>query len=315
MTPQEKTAIRDKRLMAALNLEKPDRIPIHMSGLGYFKFIDPTATLADYFRRPKYVDELLIKAAALPGLDEIDSPPMVGMTTEAGQQAFAAIYFATMKLPGRDLPDDTLWNIDEQGPMTEEDYDTVLSKGWRYMQAELYRRIGFDPTQLKPPDPQYMAELQTKVGALGKETQTRFALMPIPPFEMLSGARKLQKFFRDLRRMPDKVRAVLEIIEDTFVEDTVKMLQAQPTTPLYGFIGGSRSGSTFISPQTFEKFYFPYFRKVVPAMQKVGVRTWLHMDSDWSGSCTISASFPRGSASGIRIRRQGCRRSRKSLGI
>ena len=57
-------------MRAALNVETPDRIPIFMTGQGFFKFIDPCATLADYFRRPKYVDELLIEAARLPDLCE-----------------------------------------------------------------------------------------------------------------------------------------------------------------------------------------------------------------------------------------------------
>ena len=77
MTPQEMTKVRDKRIMDALNLEKPDRIPIFMSGQGFFKYVDPKATLADYFRKPKYVDDLLIQAAALPDLAEIDQAPIV----------------------------------------------------------------------------------------------------------------------------------------------------------------------------------------------------------------------------------------------
>lgn len=59
MTPQEKTALRDKRILAAFNLETPDRIPItNFHGNGFFKFIDPKATLADYFRRPKHLSLL-----------------------------------------------------------------------------------------------------------------------------------------------------------------------------------------------------------------------------------------------------------------
>jgi hypothetical protein len=274
------TEIRNKRMMAALNMEKPDRIPINLSGLGFFKFIDPTAVLADYFRRPKYIDDLLIQAAQLPIIDEIDQAPMVGFTTEAGQTAFAAMYFAKIKLPGRELAEDALWNIDEQGPMTEEDYDTVLDKGWGYMTAELNKRIGFDPASLPPPDMEYMGELMQKVAALGKASIGMGGLLPFPSFEVLSGARKLPQFFKDLRRMPDKVRAVLEIMEDYAVDETIKALKSGPPA-VYGFIGGTRAGCDFISPKVFEKFHFPFYRKVIPAMQKINVKSWLHQDSDW----------------------------------
>ena len=170
MTPQEMTKVRDKRIMDAFNLKKPDRIPIFLSGQGFFKYVDPKATLADYFRKPKYMDDLLIQAAALPDLAEIDQAPMCGFVTEAGQAAFAASYFAKIKLPGRDLPDDSLWNIDELGPMTEADYDTIIDKGWPYMVEELNRRIGFDPQSLAPPDMAYLGELAQKMAPLGKSS-------------------------------------------------------------------------------------------------------------------------------------------------
>jgi uroporphyrinogen-III decarboxylase len=63
---------------------------------------------------------------------------------------------------------------------------------------------------------------------------------------------------------------------------------------VYGFIGGTRSGSTFISPQVFERFYFPYFQKVVAAMQAINVKTWLHMDNDWSGFLHYFKDLPKG---------------------
>ena len=39
------------------------------------------------------------------------------------------IILSSTKLPGRELPDDKLWQVDEKGLMTEEDYDTIINKG------------------------------------------------------------------------------------------------------------------------------------------------------------------------------------------
>lgn len=294
MTPQEMTAIRDKRILAALNLEKPDRIPMNLSGNGYFKFIDPDAKLADYFRRPKYIDDLLIQAAQLPVLDEMDSPPALGFTSEAGLTAFAAMYFAKIKLPGRELPDDALWNIDEQGPMTVEDYDTVIDKGWEYMTAELHKRIGFDPSKLPPMDFEYLGQLQQRVAALGKTSISMGGLLPFPTFEVLSGARKLPAFLKDLRRIPEKVKAVLDIMDDAAVAQAVKSLTSGPP-PVYGFIGGTRAGSDFISEKMYENYYHPFYQKLVPAMNGCGTKTWLHNDSDWGGFLKYFREFPKGS--------------------
>ncbi len=294
MTPQEKTEIRDKRVMAALNMERPDRTPIYLLGQMYYNFIDPKMVIADYWRKPKLVDEYLLKAYQLPVIDEIDFPPMIsGLPMDTFLGSFGAMWFAKMKIPGRDLPENALWQIDEQGPMTVEDYDTVLKKGWAAVKQELLNRIGFDPMKLPPPDPNYMQEIAGKVAALGK-TSIGMAggLLPFAPFETLSGARKLGPFFRDLHRIPDKVRAVLDIVEDEEVQNTVKAIKQIPG--IYGFIGGSRAGSDFISPKIFEKFYFSYFRKLVPVMQKLNVKTWLHMDGVWDGFLHFFADFPKG---------------------
>lgn len=293
LTLQEKTAVRDKRILAAFNLEKPDRIPItSFQGIGFFKYIDPEAVMADYFRRPRYVDDLLIQAAQLPIMDQIDQAPTVGFTSEAGQTAFAAAYFAKIKLPGRELPEDALWNIDEQGPMTEEDYDTVLDKGWSYMTGELYKRIGFDPATMPPPDMEYIGELNKRTAALGKSSIGMGYMLPFPSFEVLSGARKLTQFFKDLRRMPEKVRDVLEIMEDEFVSQIVKTIKSAPPSPMGG-IYGTRAGCDFISTKIYEKFYHPFYRKAIPAMHELGVKTWLHQDSDWSLFLPYFREFPK----------------------
>ncbi|MCR4435737.1 MAG: uroporphyrinogen decarboxylase family protein [Clostridiales bacterium] len=294
MTPQEMTEIRNKRMLAALNLEKPDRIPIMFSGQMYFKFIDPTMVVADYFRRPKLVDENLIKAAQLPVLDEMDSAPSAtGMPQDSYLAGFAAMWFAKIKLPGRELAEDALWQIDEQGPMTEEDYDTIINKGWSVLKQELLGRIGYDPESLPKPDMEYVAQLQKRVAELGKANVARAGgLLPFPTFETLSGARKLPQFFRDLRRMPDKVRAALDVMDQEEVEATVKTIKAVPG--VYGFIGGTRAGCDFISAKVFEKFYFPYYQKVVPAMQENNVKTWFHNDGAWEAFLPYFTEFPKG---------------------
>jgi uroporphyrinogen-III decarboxylase len=286
------TEIRDKRMIAAINMEKPDRIPISLSGQGFFKWIDPTAVIADMFRRPKYIDEITLQAYKLPIIEEMDSGPMIGFTSEAFLQSFAAMYFAKMKIPGRDLPEDAIWNIDEQGPMTEEDYDTVIDKGWAYMTEELYRRIGYDPASLPPPDTEYMEAMNKKVAELGKSRYTMGALLPLPSFEVLSGARKLPNFFKDLRRMPEKVAAVIDIMNEETISRGVKAIKEGPPA-VFATIGGTRAGSDFISPKVYERYYHPFFKKTITALNEINVKTWLHNDSDWSGFLHYFTEFPK----------------------
>ncbi len=39
------------------------------------------------------------------------------------------IWLTPVKLPGRDLPEDSLWQMDEQMRMQREDYDRILDDG------------------------------------------------------------------------------------------------------------------------------------------------------------------------------------------
>lgn len=295
MTPQEMTEIRNKRLIDAYNMKKPDRIPMILVGQGFFKWIDPTAVVADLHRRPKYVDELTLQAFKLPIIEELDTGPRVGfMNTVESMDAFATVYFAKMMIPGRDLSDDVLWNIHEMGPMTEEDYDVAIDKGWGYMSAELLKRIGFDPSKMPPPDTEYLDEINSKFAELGKATFPPAGNIPLPSFEALSGARKMTSFMKDLRRMPEKVRAVLDTIEEDAVEKAKKILGAGPLPPQI-WIGGTRAGSDFISTKYYEKFYHTHYQKIIPLMHEAGVKAQLHNDSDWSGFLKYFREFPKAS--------------------
>ncbi len=40
------------------------------------------------------------------------------------------LWLSPMKLPGRDLPDDALWQLDEQVRIQPEDYDRIVAMGW-----------------------------------------------------------------------------------------------------------------------------------------------------------------------------------------
>ncbi|WP_207647051.1 hypothetical protein [Clostridium magnum] len=48
------------------------------------------------------------------------------------------IFFSNLKLPGRELPDNMLWQIDEREFMTVDDYDTIINKGFTEFQNNFY---------------------------------------------------------------------------------------------------------------------------------------------------------------------------------
>ena len=48
-----------------------------------------------------------------------------------------------MKLAGKELPEGTLWQVDEKETMTVEDYDTILNIGWKDFLKGYYKRIDY----------------------------------------------------------------------------------------------------------------------------------------------------------------------------
>lgn len=241
---------RFERISKAINLEEPDRTPIILDGPGFIKYGDPSAVLADYIRRPKWAEDMVLKAHDM--LEEIDTPPLSGLN----YRVMGAIWLSGTKLPGQELPEDALWQIHETGPMTEEDYDTIIDKGWAAVSGDiLFNRLGYSPEQLAPDMDSMMqtAKRTRDMGLVGVIGGTY-----LPGFELLSGARFVSKFYRDLYRMPEKVAAALDII--TKENDETLKSHIRATKPMTIFVGATRCAGEFINLKMFEKFAWKYIK-------------------------------------------------------
>ena len=51
------------------------------------------------------------------------------------------LWLAPMKLPGRELPDDALWQLDEQVRIQPEDYDRIVEMGWGRVVRPVPRQV------------------------------------------------------------------------------------------------------------------------------------------------------------------------------
>jgi len=60
--------------------------------------------------------------------------------------------------------------------------------------------------------------------------------------------------------------------------------------------GAARGSGTFISPKTFEEFYWPGLKYMVETFHAAGITVLLHHDSDWTLMLDYFKDLPRGSA-------------------
>ncbi|MCR4436442.1 MAG: uroporphyrinogen-III decarboxylase [Eubacteriales bacterium] len=282
-TVEELYAERLDRITKAINLEKPDRIPIMLTGPGMIKYGDPKAVMADYIRRPMWAADTVLKAYR--ELEDIDAGAAQG-----GGGAMGAFWLCKVKLPGRELPEDAIWQLEEVGYMTEEDYDTVVDKGWAAVTNDiLINRIGYTPEELAPNMEEMMysinkAKEQGLVSLMGGG-------MVIPPYETLSAARSIGKFMKDLHRMPDKVMAAMEVMEKEAIEGLKQAMRANKG--LAAFHGNSRAGDNFISRKMFEKFAWPYLKRIAEAIIEEDTKVFFHIDSTWDERLPYFLEFPR----------------------
>lgn len=82
--------------------------------------------------------------------------------------------------------------------------------------------------------------------------------------EHISFGRSLPKFIRDLYKMPDKVEAVLDVIQEEEIAQLKEQLKAAKETkkqpPI--MLGGScRGASEFFTPKLWERFIWRYMKE------------------------------------------------------
>jgi uroporphyrinogen-III decarboxylase len=100
------------------------------------------------------------------------------------------------------------------------------------------------------------------------------------PFTLLSQLRGSTNFMLDLRRYPDKMLEVLDVVADGVIAaglNLADMVQAETV-----ILGAVRGSADFISPKMFEKFCLPYLVRAAHAAAAHGLRIQYHFDTNWT---------------------------------
>lgn len=264
------------RVLKAFNLEKVDRVPINCNGdIAILKYGDPAAVSADYVRRPVWAAHTHLEGMLKLGGGEIDAvgggtvnPRMSGMTT-----------LAKTKVPGVELKEDSLWQVDECDAMTVEDYDVIIEKGFApWLDDYFYNRLGYKREHLKE-------FLEVRDIAVQERLDAGIMIMQnggptaTTPFNMIMGGRGITNIARDMRKVPEKLEAAIKVITDENVA-TINRLLAKGGVHCV-FSGGARASGDYISAKAFERFVWPFNMQCANAVIENGSRVWFHLDSDW----------------------------------
>ena len=284
-TPQEMYAEHYARLQKAVNYEDIDRPPIS---------ITPTEPLArymglkmsDFITDTERANVLCLLGLLLLGKGEIDSGGSANWPPFRENDM-------NMRLPGRELPDDVLWQVVEQEVMLESDYDAIINKGWAYYKAEHSKRIGDGKAAERAKE---IAPTLARISGYAKSVglaSFSSGVMTSPPLDTFMSWRSMPVLLKDLRRIPDKVIAAMDVVMEETVEAWRQQIRAMPTKPITISNGGSRT--TFLSPKMFERFDLPYRLKIINMLREEGVNVMLHYDCDWGERIEpYLKNFPKG---------------------
>ena len=259
------------RIQTAIHCGTPDRVPLSL-------VLDTFACNTVGVKYSEFCADLDVAGqtmlAATEKLGDVDSvqwatyaPAVLGM-----------LWLAPMKLPGRDLPEDSLWQLDEQVRIQAEDYDRIVEMGWgpwfgQYIGKYLGEAAAAGAA-LQQKAPRWVGEF------MGRGYVVFSAATVDHPYEHLCGGRTIQEFTMDLFTRPDKVEAAMQAIM------AEKREQARADGPRHrpGRLLGRRlahSARTSSRPKLWDRFVWPYMKELVETVAEEGGTPILHYDADW----------------------------------
>jgi hypothetical protein len=249
------------RLRTAVACGTPDKVPVSL-------YMDAFTARATGVRLSDFVGDAEVAGRAM-----ISTLDMLGDVDSTQAAVFlpatlGLLWLAPVMLPGRELPDDALWQLDEQVRIQPEDYDRIVRDGWGVWFAEYAERhLGgalAAAEALAAADPRWTAECEARGYAVFAPTSVDH------PYEHLCGGRTVKEFTLDLFKIPGKVQAALDAIMEERREEARQIVRAGG--PVGYWVGGWRTAPEFLSPRLWDRFVWPYMKELVEILVEEGDR-------------------------------------------
>ena len=200
-------------------------------------------------------------------------------------------WMSKVRVPGVDLPPDYSAQVVEEALVTRDDYDVILKEGW----PEFYSNFMAEKVLVDVPRA-YLASNQTRVD-IGKE----WAGVPVlsgssvfAPIEYLCGGRSFANLAIDLCEIPDKVQAVLDEIAPHMCAAACRQARQKGCPTVW--VGGWQAAPVLLSPKMWNRFVWPYLKRLVLEILEHELIPLLHLDSDWTRELERFRELPRAKA-------------------
>jgi uroporphyrinogen-III decarboxylase len=329
-SPEQLCAQRSQRIMDAVQLKQPDRIPL-MIRLGYLLAEIGGMTRLDMHQDPERAHAALVKAALRFQPDNITGP-------FGSPNPSRALGDRSTKWPGYGLGPDGSFQYIEQEFMKAEDYDdfiedpadwcirVYLPRVFGELEGfELFPPLGFTalgyygvvpnlnvfnhPKMLKTLQAltqavQFAAESAAnmiagaqQLAAAGFPRDPMSGPILAAPFDFMSDTlRGMRGIFTDLRRQPEKLLAAEEKASHLMLKHAVAVTAAARADGKMAFANFPlhRGDDNFMSIAQFERFYWPQLRQLLLQLIERGITPTIFYEGVWDKRLKYLTELPKG---------------------
>ncbi len=321
-TNQQLLKEREQRILDAVELRKPDRVPISIP-FSYFpaKFTGTVVPRDSWYDFKKW-KEAYFKTA------EYYQPDSCGLAYNSSGVVMEAMGSKTMVWPGHGVSIHHSHQFVEGEYMKADEYDWFINDLSDYLvRRHLPRTNGLlEPLSQLPSltslmggvpffnvaSPEF-ADMMLKLLNIAKDAVAwsreiilmsremnergfsgRGGMMAgLVPFDTISDSfRGMRGAMLDMYRQPDKLLAAIQKLSDL----QIKNIAAAPDANgfITSFIPLHRGADGFMSLKQFEKFYFPYLKRLVEALVSKGYTPNVFYEGDYTTRLEYLRDLPKG---------------------
>ena len=273
-----------KRTRDVVEMKKVDKIPVSINGPAFLAKTQGL-TIAQYISDFDKAAE-----AAIGFMDQLKTADSL-QTPIMWPEALSLQWLSKVHMPGFDLPDDELWQVDEQEVVKFDDYQYILDHGFAAFRSDvLLNRLHVDMKRLG----EYGAALSVaarRCAGAGYPV-INAAGCAAPPFELFCGGRALMNFFVDLMSEPELIARVFKEAMTVLCAEYTAALEACGGAAMGAWVGGWRGAPSMISHDVWEEFVWPYMKEMTMITINHGYVPIFHLDSNWDREFASFTELP-----------------------
>jgi len=207
------------------------------------------------------------------------------------QGALTISWWSKIKMPGKEMPPDSVWQVEEKKMVEDSDYDVILKeKNTSSVTARILPQI-IDQEALDRFFNFYGKEF---AGVMCRYVKEGYPVLNCgllcPPFETLCGGRSMNAFFMDCYKQLDKIKAV----QDIMMEGIRQQIASLPTEDyIIGcWVGGWRGASNMVNRKIWDTLVWPYMKETALLLIKRGITPIMHLDACWDRDIERFSELP-----------------------